>query len=521
MRLGIDFGTTRTVVAAADRGNYPAVVFHNDAGDMQSWYPSLIAACDGGLEFALDARQRLGDPDWRFLSSFKRLLAAAAPDTPVRLGTRSIGTFDLLSAFLARLHSDLHERSSLEIGPDEPLEALVAVPANANSNQRFLTLEAFRSAGFHVLGLINEPSAAGIEYAHNLGSRSRVRKEYLAVYDLGGGTFDASVIGRADQHHEVLTDEGIERLGGDDFDEILADLVLSRAGGAELSEGARHDLLEECRRQKESLHPNTRRIAVDLTGIIEGAGTVVVPVEEFYELCTPLIDRTIEALESAVERSGKQAGAGWGEIAHVYLVGGSSDLPIVGRMLRSRYGRRVRRSPYPYLATAIGLAVSSDIEAGYHLQERFTRHFGVWREADSGRGIAFDPIYHKGTLLPAAAEPPLRVTRRYHPVHNVGRFRYLECSRISDGQPAGDITPWDEIVFSLDPALRSEPRPERIEVQRAGGIEPHLIEERYCCDADGMIEVTIANLTAGYERTFRLRQSPNRPNPEQKTEAGR
>lgn len=519
MRLGIDFGTTRTVVAAADRGNYPVVSFQLETGDVQPWYPSLVAARGSECVLALDAQARQHESDWFFLRSLKRRLADVGPESMISLGEQEVPALELLTDYLTQLRRDLGERSNLEMSSTEPLEVLIAVPANANSNQRFLTLEGFRRAGFQVLGLINEPSAAGIEYAHQHAWRSGTgQKEYLVIYDLGGGTFDASVISMKDRHHEVITDEGIARLGGDDFDERLLELALSRAEpvGA-LSEAARYHLLEECREQKERLHPNTRKIAIDLGRAIEGAGEVMVTTNEFYERCAPLIEETMAAVEAALSRALKGSELEWGEVAAIYLVGGSSDLPLVGRMLRERYGRRVRRSPYPYAATAIGLAIAADAEAGYVLQERFTRYFGVWREAEAGRRIVFDPIFLKDTPLPGATDPPLVYARVYQPVHNVGHFRYLECGQVSDdGQPSGDITPWDEIRFPLDPALQEHAQLDHVHVQRTSGVESQVIQERYVCDGNGMIEVTIANQTAGYQRTYRLRGLPERQRLRQK-----
>ncbi|MBZ5497244.1 MAG: Hsp70 family protein [Acidobacteriia bacterium] len=509
MRLGIDFGTTRTVVAAVDRGNYPVISFQTEAGDMQAWYPSLIGVRGGQTVFGLEAQAHQGEPGWCFLRSLKRSLIELSPDATVTLGGRPTAIFDLLVQYLARLRRDLYECSNLEVKSKEPLEAQIAIPANANSNQRFLTLEGFRRAGFRVLGMINEPSAAGIEYAHShIKNEWTARKEYLVVYDLGGGTFDASVIGLANHYHEVVTDEGIACLGGDDVDVLLLDLALSRAScRQELSETARYYLLEECRRQKEGLHPNTRKIAIDLARAIEGSGTVIVTTEELYARCAPLVEQTITAMEAAMGRARQRSGVAWGGVETIYLVGGSSDLPIVGRMLRERYGRRVRRSPYPYSATAIGLAIAADAEAGHQLKERFTRHFGVWREAESGRRVVFDPIFPKDTPLPERSKPSLAHTRIYHPAHNVAHFRYLECSRLTeDGQPAGDITPWDEIVFPVDPALRAASKPDIVEVRRADEFASQLIEERYLCNPHGIIEVTITDQTTFYQQKYRLRQ---------------
>jgi molecular chaperone DnaK len=112
------------------------------------------------------------------------------------------------------------------------LQVTIGVPANANSNQRFLTAEAFRSAGFQVLGMLNEPSAASIEYGHRRRAERKGQPRHtLLVYDLGGGTFDASLVDLVEDTHTVVAAAGLSDVGGDDFDEILAGLALAAAPG--------------------------------------------------------------------------------------------------------------------------------------------------------------------------------------------------------------------------------------------------------------------------------------------------
>ena len=509
MRLGIDFGTTRTVVAVADRGNYPVIGFHSETDDLRLWYPSLVAARQKEMMFAWNAEARHGEPGWSFLRSMKRLLSRSGPDSLVKIGEVQVPVLELLTRYLLQLRTDLQKRSNLELRRNEPLEAWIAVPANANSNQRFLTIEGFRRAGFRVLGLINEPSAAGIEYAQRYAPKSGfVKRECLVVYDLGGGTFDASVISMRERAHEILGNEGIAELGGDDFDETLLKMALDAAeSNGDLDENSRYVLLEECRMQKEGLHPNTRKIAVDLSAALKGSGEVMLLAEDYYHRCAPLVERTISSLEEVVHNSLPEATEPWNEVAAVYLVGGASDLPVVGRLMRDRYGRRVRRSPYPYAATAIGLAILADTDSGILLKERFTRHFGVWREAESGTRIIFDPIFPKGTVLPQAGSPPLVRTRSYSPAHTVGHYRYLECTQVDEyGQPAGDLMPWDEIYFPLDPELRNQTRWDASKIHRSTSVLGQQIEERYECDSGGIISVTVRNLTSDYQKTFRLKK---------------
>jgi hypothetical protein len=139
------------------------------------------------------------------------------------------------------------------------------------------------------------------------------------------------------------------------------------------------------------------------------------------------------------------------------------------------------------------------------LREQFTRFFGVWREADGGSRIIFDPLFPKGTSLPSKEDPPLEIVRTYHPVHNIGHFRYLECSHVDKGcEPAGDITVWDQILFPFDPSIAGQTDLQQVPVDFSGQAAGQMIEERYRCDAGGTVTVSIRNSVAGYERQWPL-----------------
>ena len=204
MRLGIDFGTTHTVVAFVDRGNYPVVSF--EGGD---FVPSLVAMREttGELRWGWDAAAVRHTSGWTVLPSLKRLLNDAGPRTEIGIGERRVAASSLLAGFFSALHRTLVAASNSGIAANDVLTAAVSVPANASTAQRFLTLEAFKAGGFAVAGLLNEPSAAGFEYAHRF--RRDARREHLVVYDLGGGTFDASLLRMTGKTNEVaITLEG-------------------------------------------------------------------------------------------------------------------------------------------------------------------------------------------------------------------------------------------------------------------------------------------------------------------------
>ncbi|MDR3675966.1 MAG: Hsp70 family protein [Acidobacteriota bacterium] len=518
MRLGIDFGTTRIIAAFVDRGNYPVVSFTPPDGTSRDWFPSLVAVKDQQRVYGWEAWAAQEEPGWTVVRSIKRALEGAGPETLVQIATQTVSMIQLLVELCSALRTNLLEHSNLPSVEAGLLEVMLGVPANANSNQRFLTAEAFRQAGFHVLGLLNEPSAAGIEFGHrDRASRQKETPSHILVYDLGGGTFDASLVELDQNDHRVIASEGIGALGGDDFDEILAELALDSAGIGpgerdSLTQAEMFRLHEECRAQKESLHPNTRHISVDLGAAREGWPEVSLQAASFYERCQPLVQETLHATEDLLMAHGygpagssSSAQAREQQLDALYVTGGGSELAIVARMLREVFGRRVKRSAYTRSATAIGLAIQADAQAGYVLRDKFTRHFGVWREADQGRTVIFDPLFSKGTQLPAPGEPPLVQARQYTPVHNIGHFRYLECSHLTDeGRPSGDITVWDDIRFAFDPALRNTPDLHRLPVTHLDQGLQLQAEESYSCDAGGTLKVTIATQPEGYTRSYRL-----------------
>lgn len=500
MQLGIDFGTTRVVVAAVDRGNYPVVTFDRPSGESHEWFPPLVAARGPDRLYGWEAWEAQVDPEVTVVRSLKRILEDAGPSSLVQLGAQQTPLLTLLSELMSALRKALEEQSSLNLQPGEELQAMFGVPANANSNQRFLTVEPAQRAGFHVLGLLNEPSAASIEYGHR--ARGVEKLERVLVYDLGGGTFDVSLVEMEERVHGVIASEGISTLGGDDFDLLLAEAALREAGVAfdDLTQKEAFLLLEECRSRKEALNPNTRRVVVDLRNVREALPQISVPVELYYEMCEPLVARTAEVTKALLDAhaEGKRLDA-------LYITGGASELPLVARLLREDFGRKVKRSAYTRSATAIGLAIQADSESGYVLGEKFSRNFGVWREAEGGRTIVFDILFEKGTPLPGPGQTPLTIRRGYGPAHNIGHFRYLEASHCDEyGQPSGDIAVWDQIYFPFDDHLQHVLDLDKVAIEHSANARQQIIEEIYECDSKGGVRVTIRNLTAGYEKQFPL-----------------
>ena len=483
MRLGVDFGTTTTAIAIVDRGNYPIVSFVNNHDDTVDFVPSIIALDGDRLIYGFDAEDaaRGGAPHLR---SFKRLLSdpSVTDTSTLRLGNHSISILDALTGFLSYVAHQLRTNSSIASLPDsEPLEALVGIPAHAWSAQRFLTLEAFRRAGWDVLAMVNEPSAAGFEYTHRHAGTLNSKRTAILVYDLGGGTFDASIVSATGTLHEVMGSRGLNMVGGDDFDVVLA-TRLAAAGGTDsgkLGDEAWERLVEDSRDAKETLSPSTKFITVPVDG-----KPVTIPVTDFYEAATPLVDATIEAMEPLLVPDASGVGQLGGDIAGLYVVGGGSQLPLVARILRSRFGRRVHRSPHTAASTAIGLAI---------------RGVGVFREREAGSFISFDTLLEPNTEL--APGETLTIKRRYRAAHNIGYFRFVEYSSFDEaGVPRGDLQPYGEVIVPFDHALRhSDIDLSTVPVVRTEGGP--LIEESYIVDENGMVTVEIKDLEADYTVT--------------------
>jgi len=508
VRLGIDFGTTNTVVVCSDRGRYPLVphVAETSIGPVaRETFPSLIAYDRQEKRFLFGAQAErclyLPGAEERFamLPSLKRLLRNYADG--LRIGRDIVeGGFDLgevLREFAQAVAASIHASGLFE--PGEELEAVLTWPANANGAQRYITRQAFREAGFRVLSGLNEPSAAAIEFADRLalGNRTKARhvSASVAVFDLGGGTFDISLVKVNGIEFNVIDSTGIELLGGDDFDTVLARLFVRKLKWEweSLRLFQRTLLLAQARQQKESIGTGGDRSLTlsprDL-GLKGKICTVGVPAyfKELRALLQPAMDK-LRALINGLAAS--HAGIDTDSLDAIYLVGGSARLPLIPQMLAEAFPQtRQIISDKPFSSTAMGAAIHSSEEIRLH--DILGRTFGVIRLQDCGRKEYFAPIFPAGMPLPDLDSGPCLHTVEYGPQHNIGHLRYLECSAVDpEGRPAEGVRPWSEAVFPYDPAIpvglglspdHIVPRPD---------LEDKSVRETYACDADGVITVKI------------------------------
>ncbi len=520
-RLGIDFGTTNTVVVCSDRGRYPVIphVAETAIGRVvREVFPSVLA-CDhetGRLLYGPDAERalaRAGAPSrLSVIRSIKRLLRDYVGGSRIGLDVYPGGfdTAEVLTGFATTLRASVMHSG---LFPEaEPLQAVITWPANANGAQRYVTRRAFKDAGFEVIGTLNEPTAAAIEFADRLvhGNRIAARKlnASVAIFDFGGGTFDASVVKIGGSEFTVIDAAGIEELGGDDLDHVLAQMFAEKLhlDFETLPRLQRELLVRHACQQKESISSGSVRTLTLIPADIglQGEATTV-SVRAYGERLKPIIQPAIERLRSLVKgAAARAAGIGPATLDAIYLVGGSSRLPLVGQMIAARFPTvRLVMTDKPFTATAMGAAIHS--AERMTLRDILSRHFGVLRLADHGTREYFAPIFPAGTRLPPRGDAPLVRHVEYSPRHNIGHLRYFECAGVDDtGRPAAGVRAWSDVLFPYDPGIPVERRLTSTEIGRRDDLAAHGICETYSCDSDGIITVCLSRRSDGQTRSYEI-----------------
>ena len=521
-RLGIDYGTTNTVAVASDRGLYPVVPHTVDSSVgtvVREVFPSLVTFDReaGRFLFGADAERSLLRPDaearFGIIRSLKRLIRDYAEGLRIQPDVVPGGfdPSDVLGLFAKALRASILRSGN--IGEGEPLEAVLTWPANANGAQRHLTRRCFRDAGFGILGVLSEPVASAIEFADRLarGSRPEARRLVMnvAIFDLGGGTFDVSLVRIEGSDYTVVDASGIEKLGGDDFDELLARRFAKELGidFDGLSSSRRSLLLMQACRQKEGIGlGTTRNLSLSPEDLGFRGSPCSVPVRDFLSgvrgLLAPAVDRLSDLLHGEAARA---AGIRDGNVDAIYLVGGSSKLPVVPGLIEERFPKTKRiLSDKPFTSAAMGAAIQS-VES-IRLHDILARTFGVIRLADHGSREIFTPIFPAGTRLPRPGDPPVMREIEYAPHHDIGHLRYLECvGTDARGWPAEGVRFWSEIVFPYDPAIPVVGRTLALDaIAHRSDLAFTRVRETYSCSADGIITVRICRTVDGQARTFEV-----------------
>jgi molecular chaperone DnaK len=395
--VGIDLGTTNSEIAVVRDGK--PVVLEEDGDPI---LPSFVGLSeDGKLLVGKAARNQYIVAPERTIKSIKRQMGQ---DVKVKLGDQEYRPQEI-SAMILRA---LKDRASAQLGVPVT-KAVITVPAYFNDDQRNATREAGELAGLEVVRILNEPTAASLTYDPQQTTLHRI-----LVYDLGGGTFDVSIVQAQDGVIEVLSSHGDTQLGGDDFDELLfkhivlkfqsehgVDLaanVVSRARALRAAENAKKELsfhavvrIEEefmAEKDGQALH-----LQMEVTRL------------EYEELIRPLMMRTMDNVQRALEDAKLAPSA----IDKVVLVGGSTRTPMVSELLEQRLGQPAHQEVNPDLCVAMGASVQAALIAGQDVGAvlvDITPHSLGIRCLDYMHGIDFPfrfaPIVRRNTPLPAS-----------------------------------------------------------------------------------------------------------------------
>jgi Fe-S protein assembly chaperone HscA len=356
--VGIDLGTTNSLVAYVKDG--APVVIRDKSGD--GLVPSVVSASEDGTIFVgREAQRRLLTDASRTVYSVKRFMGKGLDDVkheasllPFRVGGEAGGVVKIglgtreftppeISAFILR---DLKHRAEAFFAEQGEIDndvdrAVITVPAYFNDAQRTATRDAGRIAGLDVMRIINEPTAASLAYG--LDKR---HTGLIAVYDLGGGTFDISILRVEDGVFQVLSTGGDTHLGGDDIDLLLMHKVLAEVGWAQPAEKVQ-EIRKAVIQAKWDL---SEREETQLNGTRFTRA-------EFETMIRPIVDRTLEPCRLALKDAGLEAL----QIDEVVLVGGSTRIPMVRRLVGELFGRTPHSELNPDEVVALGAAVQADI----------------------------------------------------------------------------------------------------------------------------------------------------------------
>lgn len=479
--IGIDLGTTNSCVAVLE-GDVPTVIANKEG---YRTTPSVVA-------FAKDKTMLVGDPARRqaavnaerTIFSIKRHMGS---DYRKKIDGKAYSPQEISAFILMKLKKDAEDFLG-----DTVTDAVITVPAYFNDAQRQATKDAGRIAGLNVLRIINEPTSAALAYGLDNGQAQKI-----LVYDLGGGTFDVSIIEIGDHVIEVLATSGDNHLGGDDFDERIVQYLVEqfkKTEGINLSKdtAALQRLKEEAEKAKKELSScMTTNINLPFLAMAKDGPhhmDIQLSRSKFEELTKDLIERTVIPVENAIH----DAGLTKSQIDMVLLVGGSTRIQAVQDKVRTLMGKEPSRNVNPDECVAIGAAVQAgklggQLMAGSAASEMILMDVTPLSLSIETVGGVSSRLIERNTTIP---------TRHSQIFTTAGNFQTSVDIKVFQG----------ERKFTRDNKLLGNFRLSGIKRAMAGTPQ---IEVTFDIDANGIVNVSAKDLGTGHEQSITITSSSN------------
>lgn len=479
--IGIDLGTTNSCVAVLENGN-PVVIPNAEGGRTT---PSVVAFTKDGERLVGDvARRQAAVNTERTFFSIKREMGGSFR---AKIDGKLYSPQEISAMVLRKLKKDAESYLGESVQ-----EAVITVPAYFNDAQRQATKDAGRIAGLNVLRIINEPTSAALAYGLDHGTPQKIM-----VYDLGGGTFDVSVIEIGDNLIEVLATAGDNHLGGDDFDARLADYIVSEYRKTEridLSKDATamQRVREEAEKAKKALSTSTT-VEINLPFITTQRGEpkhldMNITRAQFEELTADLVERTRGPVTQALA----DAGVSTGELGMVLLVGGSTRMPAVVEKVRQMTGKEPSKNLNPDECVALGAAVQGgklggQLVAGSAAAEIILMDVTPLSLSIETLGGVATKLIDRNTPIP---------TRHSKIFSTAGNFQTSVEIKVLQG----------ERQFARDNKLLGNFKLSGIKPAMAGVPQ---IEVTFDIDANGIVQVSAKDLGTGKQQQITITSSSN------------